>query len=121
MPDSMPSFPGDKFDTKTALSAATALKQILVRRKYRKVVNGEEMLFPGTLGEVVRLPAITARLENRSSKQRERGLEEFRALWGTLATNTRQSVQDAIGWYDPVEMQWDDKRSNRRPDISEDP
>ncbi len=116
----MSSFPSERFDTKTALTAATALREILVRRKYRKVVNGEEMLFPGTLGEVVRLPAITARLENRSSKQRERGLEEFRALWGTLAPNTRKTVQDAIGWYDPGEMHWEDKRSNRQPDISED-
>jgi hypothetical protein len=113
-------FPSEEFDVKSALSAAVALKKVLVQRTYKKVVNGEERLFAGTLGEAVHVPEITARLESRSSKQRERGLEEFRALWDTLATRTRNSVLDAIGWYDPRELLWDDKRSNRRPGIAED-
>ena len=36
-------------------------------------------------------------------------------LWDTLSEPTRATVLEAINWYDPKELSWDDKRSNRRP------
>lgn len=108
------------FTTSTGLSAAIALKKIFARRTHVVLVLGEERRIPGTLGNAVNLPSITRRLEHRSAKQREQALEEFKALWNTLSAVTRNSVSEVIGWYEPEELTWDDKRSNRRPDLPED-
>lgn len=113
-------FSSDEFNVQTASLAATALKTILARRTHIKVIFGEEHRVPGTLGKAVNLPGITRRLENRSSKQREQGLDEFRALWDTLSARTCRAVLEAIGWYDPHDLEWDDKRSNRQADVSDD-
>ena len=113
-------FKSKNFQVESALLAALALSQILARRIHRKMIFGEERLIAGTLGEAVKLPSITHRLEHRSSKQRDQGLEDFKLLWDTLSLATCQSVLDAIGWYKPQDLDWEDKRSNRRPDISED-
>ena len=48
------------------------------------------------------------------------GLEDFQELWPTLSPQTRERVLEAIGWYDPKELDWDDKRSNRRPLVDPD-
>ena len=108
------------FDIKTASVAAEALREILANRLRKKVILGEERLVAGTLGEVIKLPVIIGRLEHRSAKQRALGLEEFQVLWDTLSAATRRSVGDVIGWYEPKELDWEDKRSNRRPDLTED-
>ena len=110
----------EEFNIKTALAAAEALEVILARRTHIRVILGEERRVSGSLGKAVNLPEIRKRLESRSSKLRDQGLGEFRALWDTLSLATCNSVLEAIGWYDPGDLQWDDKRSNRRPDISED-
>ena len=108
------------FGLDTARLAAEALEATFARRTHIKVIFGEERRVSGTLGKAVNLPGIRKRLESRVSKQREQGLDEFRALWDTLSNTTCESVLVAIGWYDPDKLDWDDKRSNRRPDISND-
>ncbi len=113
-------FKSEDFTAKTALTAARALAGTLARRTHIRVIYGEEQRVSGSLGQAVNLPGITYRLESRSTKQRERGLAEFRALWDTLSAPTCNSVLDQMGWYDPNELQWEDQRSNRRPDFSED-
>ncbi len=110
-------FTSDQFDTGTALKAALALKKTLARRTHVKLVNGEERVVPGTLGEAIGLPGMISRLESRSSPQRDRGLEDFRTLWTTLSPQTTRKVLEAIGWYEPKDLDWDDPRSNRRPDL----
>lgn len=107
-------------DIKIARRAAHALDVILARRTRVKVVLGEERVVPGTLGEAIKLPAIIARLDSRSSTSRSRGLEDFRQLWDTLSVQTTREVLKEIGWYEPAELDWEDPRSNRRPDLSED-
>ncbi len=109
-----------EFDIRTAQKAAVALAAILERRTRVKVILGEERVVPGTLGKVIRLPSIIARLESRVSTTRARGLEDFRQLWDTLSVQTTREVLNAIGWYEPHELDWEDPRSNRRPDLSED-
>jgi hypothetical protein len=113
-------FKSEKFDLVSASLAAEVLAKILARRTHVKVVFGEERRVSGTLGFALNLPAIRKRLESRSIKQRERGLDEFKALWDTLSSRTCNSVLKEIGWYDPTKLEWDDQRSNRRPDLSED-
>ena len=111
-------FKSEEFSTESALLAAVALATIFARRTHIRVILGEERRVSGSLGKAVNLPGITSLLEHRSPKQRERGLGEFRALWDTLSAASRNSVLEAIGWYDPVKLEWDDIRSNRRPDVS---
>ncbi|MFP6805758.1 MAG: hypothetical protein VB957_00975 [Pseudomonadales bacterium] len=113
-------FKSEEFHVGTALLAALALSHILARRVHKRVVFGEERLVAGTLGEAVKLPSITHCLKHRSSKQRAQGLEDFKLLWDTLSLATCQTVLDDIGWYKPQDLDWEDIRSNRRPDISED-
>lgn len=114
-------FNSEEFNVQNALLAAVALKTIFARRTHVRVILGEERRIPGTLGNAVNLPGITRHLESAVSKRREQGLREFRALWDTLSAATCKSVLDAIGWYDPLDLDWDDKRSNRRWQTSENP
>ena len=105
----------DSFDTETVLEAAIALDRILASRMHRRKVMGQEVLIPGQLGQALRLPLLLRRLQSRQLRQREKGLEDFLALWETLSGPTQRKVLDALGWYDPESLSWEDKRSNRRP------
>ncbi|MFO7527426.1 MAG: hypothetical protein R6W86_01275 [Marinobacter sp.] len=110
----------ETFTTETALDAATELQRVLAARTHRRKVMGQEVLVAGQLGEALQLPRIINRLQSKQQKQREQGLDDFQELWPTLSPRTRQKVLDAIGWYDPKELNWEDKRSNRRPVIDPD-
>ena len=98
-----------------ALEAATALEMVLAARIHRKRVWGQEVIIPGQLGEALRLPAIIAQLSGKVMKRREKGLTRFQELWDTLSAATQQEVLNQIGWYDPKKLDWEDKRSNKRP------
>lgn len=104
-----------EFSIETALEAAITLRQVLAARTHRRKVMGQEVLVPGQLGEALQLPQIIRRLQSKQQKQRELGLEAFRELWSTLSPATRDKVLEGIGWYDPKQLAWDDKRSNRKP------
>ncbi len=108
------------FDTDTALQAAQALQQVLAARTHRKKVWGQEIIVPGQLGEALKLPTIISQLSGKITKRRDKGLDQFRELWDTLSDSTRREVLTAIGWYDPEDLDWEDKRSNRRPIIPSD-
>lgn len=110
----------EAFTVETALEAATALHHVLAARTHRRKLMGQEVLIPGQLGEALHLPQIIRRLQARQSRQRQRGLEHFQDLWQTLSPTTRTKVLDHIGWYDPKSLDWEDKRSNRRPDAGTD-
>lgn len=105
----------ENFTVETAVEAATALDKILAGRMHRKKVLGQEVLVPGQLGQALHLPLILRRLNSKQLRQREQGFEDFSALWHTLSAATRHKVLAAIDWYDPKRLDWDDKRSNRRP------
>lgn len=110
----------ETFTIETALEAATELRKVLAARTHRRKVMGQEVMVPGQLGEALQLPRIINRLQSKQMKQRELGLEDFQELWPTLSPQTRERVLGAIGWYDPKELDWDDKRSNRRPLVDPD-
>ena len=110
----------ETFTIETALDAATELRKVLAARTHRRKVMGQEVMVPGQLGEALQLPRIINRLQSKHMKQRELGLEDFQELWPTLSPQTRERVLGAIGWYDPKELDWDDKRSNRRPLVDPD-
>lgn len=105
----------EAFSTETALEAAIALQQVLASRTHRRKVMGQDVLVPGQLGEALQLPRIINRLQSKQQRQRETGLNDFTDLWPTLSPHTRDKVLNRIGWYDPKELEWEDKRSNRRP------
>lgn len=109
MPDIQP------FTTETALEAAIALRAVLASRTHRRKVMGQDVLVPGQLGEALQLPRIINRLQSKQQRQRELGLEDFSSLWPTLSPLTRDKVLQRLDWYDPKELDWEDKRSNRRP------
>lgn len=106
---------GDGFNEETALQAAQALTGVLASRTHRRKVMGQEVLVPGQLGEALKLPQLINRLQSRQQRQRNRAVEEFETLWETLSDATRDQVWRQLGWYDPRELSWEDKRSNRRP------
>lgn len=109
----------EDFNITTALAAAIALKTVLSRRTHRKKYLGEEVLLPSTLGEAVNLPKITAALQGRGINQRQKGLEDFQSLWPTMSEDTRNRVLSMIGWYEVEDLEWDDRRSNKRPKIKD--
>ena len=104
-----------EFDEETALAAATALQEVLEQRTHRRKYLGQVYTVPGKLGEALNLPTILSRLGSKVARRRQAGLEAFEELWATLSATTQNKVLDAIQWYDPEELNWDDKRSNRRP------
>ncbi|MBB5322685.1 hypothetical protein [Marinobacter oulmenensis] len=110
----------ETFTVETALQAATELQRVLAARTHRRKVMGQEVEVPGQLGEALQLPKIIRRLGGKQQRLRDQGLDDFQELWPTLSPATRQRVLDAIGWYDPKELEWDDKRSNRRPVVGPD-
>ncbi len=110
----------ETFTVESALEAATELRRVLAARTHRRKVLGQEVIVPGQLGEALQLPRIISRLQSKQQRQREAGLEDFQDLWPTLSPQTRERVLTAIGWYDPKELDWDDKRSNRRPVVDPD-
>ncbi|WP_144822559.1 hypothetical protein [Marinobacter piscensis] len=110
----------ETFTTETALDAATELHRVLASRTHRRKVLGQEVLVPGQLGEALQLPQIIRRLQSKQQRIRDQGLNEFQELWPTLSATTRDKVLDAIGWYNPKELDWEDKRSNRRPPVEPD-
>lgn len=106
---------GETVSEETALAAALALQRVLAARTHRRKVMGQVVVVPGQLGEALQLPEIIRRLRSKHKKIREQGLEDFISLWPTLSARTRQKVLADIGWYDPRNLDWEDKRSNRRP------
>lgn len=110
----------DTFTIATALEAAAELQKVLAARVHRRKVMGQEVFVPGQLGEALHLPRIINRLSSKQARQREKGLEDFQELWPTLSRYTRQKVLQRLGWYDPNMLDWDDKRSNRRPVVDPD-
>jgi hypothetical protein len=105
----------EEFDEETALAAALALQQVLAQRTHRRKYLGQVYVVPGKLGEALKLPSIIARLQSKVVRRRAQGREDFCTLWDTLSVPTREAVLQAINWYDPKSLNWDDKRSNRRP------
>lgn len=105
----------DQFDEEIALAAAEALQQVLERRTHRRRVLGQTVTVPGSLGQALNLPKIHSKLTSKSQPRRQQGVDDFVDLWLTLSVRTREKVLDAIDWYDPKDLDWEDKRSNRRP------
>lgn len=105
------------FDIDTAYEAVKALQQVLARRTHRRRYLGQEVVVPGQLGSALRLPFIAEQLQGKTAPRRERGLEAFQCLWPTLSPDTQNQVLDLIGWYEPEQLSWEDKRSNRRPTL----
>lgn len=110
----------ETFTTETALDAAAELRRVLATRTHRRKVLGQEVIVPGQLGEALQLPRILNRLQSKQQRFRDQGLDDFQELWPTLSATTREKVLDAIGWYDPKDLSWEDKRSNRRPALTPD-
>jgi hypothetical protein len=105
----------EDFDDETALMAAQALQTVLSRRTHRKKVLGEECIVPGQLGEALGLPRLCKQLKSRRHRVRQDAVERFDAIWSSLSESSRRKVRQALGWYDPRELDWEDPRSNRRP------
>lgn len=110
----------ENFTVETALDAASELQKVLAARTHRRKVMGHEVEIPGQLGEALQLPRIIRRLCSKQQRQRDLGLETFQELWPTLSGPTRKQVLDRIGWYNPKALDWEDKRSNRRPVVGSD-
>lgn len=104
----------DDFDEETALAAALALGEVLQQRTHKKKYLGQIYTVPGTLGEALNLPTIIARLKSKVAARRAVGVDEFVELWCTLSQPTQQKVLEALEWYDPKALSWDDVRSNRK-------
>ena len=109
----------EEFNLESARCAAEALEQVLAARTHRKKYLGKIYTVPGRLGEALKLPTIIAKLNSRVTSRQESGLEDFQFLWDTLSAPTRESVLEQIGWYEPTRLDWEDKRSNRKPRITD--
>ena len=104
-----------EFDQESALAAALALEAVLQQRTHQRKHLGQIYTVPGSLGRALNLPKIISMLKSKVANRRERGVEQFDDLWFTLSLDTRNKVLEQLGWYDPKQLGWDDKRSNRKP------
>lgn len=109
----------DDFNQPVALKAATELDKVLRARRHRKVHLGEEVWVQGKLSDALGLPKIIRQLSSKVAQRREQGLLAFQELWPTLSDSSRKKVEKAIGWYEAEELDWDDKRSNRRANLDD--
>lgn len=109
-----------EFDTFSGLKAARALELVLESRTHKKKYLGQIYTLPGQLAKALRVPNIISKLESKASTRRQRGLEEFLEVWSTLSIATKSRVLDEIGWYEPEQLDWEDKRSNKMPKIEVD-
>ncbi len=109
-----------EFDEASALEAALGLQKVLQMRTHKRKYLGQYYEVPGKLGEALRLPSILSKLGSKVVKRRQQGVEEFNDLWITLSKATQQRVLELMSWYDPKELEWDDKRSNRKPKLPSD-
>jgi hypothetical protein len=107
------------FNQPVALKAAQALDKVLRARRHKKVHLGEEIWVQGKLSDALGLPKIIRQLSSKVAARREQGLLAFQELWPTLSEQSRQRVQEAIGWYEAEQLDWDDKRSNRRINLDD--
>jgi hypothetical protein len=108
----------EDFNTETALAAAVSLNAVFASRTHRRKYLGQEFMMPGQLGEALGLPRIITSLQSKSIRRRKQGLEHFQSLWSTISDHSKQRVLENIGWYDPEQLDWEDRRSNRRPTLS---
>lgn len=108
-----------EFNEETALDAALALEKVLAQRTHRKTLMGQTVVIPGQLGGALKIHQMIQQLRGKTTKRRASGLTAFDALWPTLSAATQKRVLDAIGWYDPKSLDWEDKRSNRIPVIDD--
>ncbi len=106
---------GEDFDEETALAAALALSVVLAGRTHKRKVLGHVVTIPGQLGGALKLPYLITCLQSKACHRRRNGCEGFQLLWDSLSEPTRREVLSQIGWYDPQALDWEDKRSNRRP------
>lgn len=109
----------DDFNLESARIAADALQDVLAARTHQKKYLGKIYTVPGRLGEALKLPTIIGKLNSRVASRREAGLEDFQFLWDTLSEATREAVRQAVGWYEPTDLDWEDKRSNRKPKLTD--
>ncbi len=109
----------EDFNENTALQAAQALSSVLRKRKHRRVYLGEEIWVSGQLGEALHLPKIINRLSSKARTHRAQGLVDFQGLWITLSSSTQTQTLEHIGWYDVNELDWEDRRSNRKPSLND--
>lgn len=105
----------DDFDIELAQQAVQSLQLVLAARTHKKKYLGKDYVLPGQLGKALKLPQIHSRLNSPMSNRRQQGLDDFKFLWDTLSENTRHIVAEDLGWYEPERLEWDDKRSNRKP------
>lgn len=104
----------DEFDEETALAAAEALQLVLERRTHQRKHLGQMVTVAGSLGAALNVPNIIAKLNSKVVSRRSKGLDEFADLWMTLSVATQEKVLEQIDWYDPKQLDWEDKRSNRK-------
>lgn len=109
----------EDFNQPVALKAATALDKVLRARRHKKVHLGEEVWVQGKLSDALGLPKIIRQLNSNVAQRREQGLIAFQELWPTLSETSRKKVEKDIGWYEVDELDWDDKRSNRRVNLDD--
>lgn len=109
----------EDFNQPVALKAAQALDQVLRARRHKKVHLGEEVWVQGKLSDALGLPKIIRQLSSKVAQRREQGLLAFQELWPTLSEQSRQKVEESIGWYAAKDLDWDDKRSNRRANLDD--
>ena len=105
----------EDFTEETALAAAQELRAVLAQRTHQKKVMGQIVTVSGQLGSALKLDQIINQLNGKTRTRKANGLVAFIELWETLSERTRNQVLKRVGWYNPEELDWDDKRSNRLP------
>lgn len=106
------------FSLEAQIELLDGIEQVLDNRMHKRKVMGEDVLVKGSLSKALRIPEIRRKLASRNSTRQHKGTLALAELWATLSPVTQQSVLALISWYDPSTLEWDDPRSNRRPQSS---
>ena len=106
----------DQLDDAGLLNLANALLFVLDARTHKHNHLGQEIIVKGSLSKALKLPDIISQLAS-TTKKRESARDRFVDIWYTLSSLTCDRAMEKAGIYQPKDLDWDDPRSNRHPNV----
>ncbi len=108
----------EKLNRSQLAACLTALIHVLNQRKHVRVIMGKEVLVEGSLSKALKLPELLKQINSVHRAKQDKAILQFIEIWPTLSETTRELSINALGWYEPNDLEWDDPRSNKKTRLS---
>jgi hypothetical protein len=93
------------------------LEQVLDARQHKRIHLGEEITVSGSLSKALKLSELQRKLQRYKNTDYASYKDQLEKIWLSLSNDTRQHVLELLHWYDYHDLDWDDPRSNRKPNL----